>query len=320
MLFAPSPWLRGPHLMTVGGRLAPAPWDLPVRRERWELPDGDFLDVDRLEAPEAAAGIVVLHGLEGSSRAGYVRLALAAAHACGLAAWALNFRGCSGEPNRLPRLYHSGETGDLAHAIDRLVAERPERPLGLLGFSLGGNVTAKYLWPSKGRAPPRRSGRRWSSRRRSTTARCAAALDGPGVWALIYRRHFLRSLKAKARAKAARFPEALDARRIARARTFRDFDGWVTAPLHGFADAEDYWARSSSGPLLDAIRRPLLVLQAEDDPFVPFASLPQRRRGPHLSWEVSAKGGHLGFVEGPPWRLGRWAERRAIEFLVERLR
>src|SRR5262245_58191341 len=126
-------WLRNRHVMTVLASVARLPVQLPARRERWELPDGDFLDVDRLQAPEEAPLIVICHGLEGSSRAGYVRGVMREAQARGLGAVALNFRGCSGEPNRLARFYHSGETGDLAHAIDRLRAERPGRPMALCG-------------------------------------------------------------------------------------------------------------------------------------------------------------------------------------------
>ena len=139
-------WLRGRHAQTVWGSVFRMPILLPLSHERWELPDGDFIDVDRLEAPTPDAPVVVVcHGLEGSSKAGYVRGLLRDLRAHGIGAVAINFRGCSGEPNRLPRFYHSGDTGDLAFVVEKLRAERPGRALGLAGFSLGGNVVAKYL-------------------------------------------------------------------------------------------------------------------------------------------------------------------------------
>ncbi len=311
--------------MTMYGRVVRRPPRQPIRRERWELADGDFLDLDFLEADSPAAPLViVLHGLEGSSQASYVRGLTATARAAGLATCALNFRGCSGTLNRLPRFYHSGETGDLAALVDRLVSEQPGRPLGLVGFSLGGNVVAKYLGERGDDMP-------FEVRAASVVsvpfdlAACARALDGPGVQARIYRGLFIRSLKAKARAKAAalgpRFPKEVDAARAARARTFAEIDGWFTAPLHGFASAEDYWQRCSSGPLLGGVRRPLLALSAHDDPFVPGESLPVSvaRGNPLVQLQVTAQGGHLAFVNGPPWAPGRWAERTAVEFLRERL-
>lgn len=264
--------------------------------------------------------LVVLHGLEGSSQASYVRGLTATARAAGLSSCAMNFRGCSGTLNRLPRFYHSGETSDVAALIDWLVAERPGRPLGLVGFSLGGNVVAKYLGERGDDVP-------FEVRAAAVIsvpfnlAACARALDGPGVQARIYRGLFIRSLKAKAAAKGRLFPDAVDAERASRARTFAEIDGWFTAPLHGFANAEDYWSRCSSGPLLGGVRRPLLALSAHDDPFVPGESLPVSlaSQNPLVSLEVTPAGGHLAFVNGPPWAPGRWAEREAVEFLRERL-
>ncbi len=155
--YAPARWLPGAHTMTVFASVA-RPFPRPrSRRERWELPDGDFLDVDRVEPGAAGADrpvLVVLHGLEGSSRAPYVRGLVALALAEGLSTLAVNFRGCSGEPNRLARNYHSGETGDLASCVGRLAAEAPGRPILLAGFSLGGNVVAKWLGDSGDALPP----------------------------------------------------------------------------------------------------------------------------------------------------------------------
>ncbi len=316
--YAPADWLPGPNLQTVFARVA-RPFPRPqARRERWELPDGDFLDVDRFAGSAPGAPLLlVCHGLEGSSRAPYVRGLVTQALHRGLSAAALNFRGCSGELNRLPRFYHSGETEDLAYAVGRLAGERPGRPLCLAGFSLGGNVVAKYL-AERGQAAPAELVAAAVISVPFDLAACAGAVDGPGFWVAVYRERFLRTLRRKALRKAETFSGLLDPARVRAARTFAEFDEAVTAPLHGFASAAEYWARSSSGRLLDRVRRPLLALAAADDPIVPASSLPlQAARGnPRVTLEVASGGGHAGFVAGPPWRPRYWAEERAVEFLA----
>ena len=209
--YQPTPWLPNGHLMTIAASLLRVPPRLPLRRERWELGDGDFLDVDRLDGATPTAPLVlVCHGLEGSSRSGYVLGILALAHARGLATAALNFRSCSGEPNRLPRFYHSGETSDLALAVERLLAEQPQRSLALIGFSLGGNVVAKYLG-ERGDAVPAGVGAAAVISVPFDLAGCCRAIDGPGLAALLYRERFLRKLRNKALAKEQRFPGLLEA-------------------------------------------------------------------------------------------------------------
>lgn len=320
MGYRPPRWLRGRHAQTVWGALVRLPIRLPLAHARWELPDGDFIDVDRLAAPSPDAPVVVVcHGLEGSSRAGYVRGLMRELGRRGIGAVAINFRGCSGEPNRLPRFYHSGDTGDLAWVVERLRAERPGRALGLCGFSLGGNVVAKYLGERGDDVPAEvRAGAVVSVP--FDLRMCAEALDAPGLMARVYRGRFLRRLRAKV-AQKARLHPTLPLAAARRARTFLEFDEAVTAPLHGFAGAHDYWARSSAGPLLPSVRRPLLVLAAEDDPFVPAAALPRAAalHNPHLVLEISPAGGHVAFVHGPPWGAQRHAEQRAAAFLAERL-
>jgi predicted alpha/beta-fold hydrolase len=305
--------------MTVLASVVRLPVRLSTRRERWELPDGDFLDVDRLDAPVDAPVLVVCHGLEGSSRSGYVRGVMREAQARGFGAVALNFRGCSGELNRLARFYHSGETGDLAHAIDRLRGERPGRPLALCGFSLGGNVVTKYLG-ERGDDVPAEVRAAAVVSVPFDLAGCCLALDGPGLPAWVYRERFLRRLRRKTLEKATRHTH-IDAARARAARTLRNFDDVVTAPLHGFRDAGDYYARSSSAAFLGNVRRPLLVIQAEDDPFVPASTLPRAAlsANPMITLELSRTGGHVGFVAGPLWRPSRHAEQRAAAFLAERL-
>jgi hypothetical protein len=293
-----------------------------ARRERWELPDGDFLDVDRYRPPGATAGddppvLVVCHGLEGSSRAPYVRGLVAVALSRGLAALAMNFRGCSGELNRLARFYHSGETGDLAHVIERLAAERPGRPLLVAGFSLGGNVVVKYVGERGDALPPEVRGAAGISVP-FDLERSARAIDGPGFWNAVYRERFLRRLRRKAVAKARRFPDAYDAAAAARARTFADFDEAVTSRLHGFASAQEYWRICSSGHFLDGVRRPLLALASLDDPIVPAGSIPVEaaRANPSITLETTEAGGHVAFVAGWPFWPSFWAEKRAVEFLA----
>lgn len=317
--FKPSRFIRGRHLQTIFGPLFRRSPHLPTTRERWELPDGDFLDVDRLGPPRGKGPLlVVLHGLEGSSSAHYVRGMLAQARARGWSALALNFRGCSGEKNRLLRSYHSGETGDLAHAVRRIVREQPGSKLLLIGCSLGGNVLVKWL--GEGNLPQEvQAGAALSVP--FDLALCAQTLDGPSLMSLVYRTRFLRSLKKKSREKAQAFPQGFDAARVEAARTLGEFDEALTGPVHGFAGAEDYWAQSSSGPYVARVRVPLLLISAEDDPFIPPSCLPHQAAGENrcVVLEVQKHGGHLGFIEGPPWRPRFYLERRATQFLADAL-
>ena len=316
--FSPARWLPGPHLATVFASVG-RPWPRPrYRRERLELPDGDFLDVDRTGASEPSRPVVLVsHGLEGSSRAAYVRGLAARAARRGWAVAAWSFRGCSGVPNRLLRQYHSGDTGDLGLVVERLAAESPGRPLLLCGFSLGANQIVKYLGELGDAAPPEVRAAAGISTP-FDLAQCARALDGPGFWPWLYRERFLRRLRRKALAKAAAHPGAIDARRVRRATTFASYDALVTAPLHGFADAEDYWQRSSSGPYVAAVRRPLLLLSADDDPLVPRAALPVAAAAANarVTLEVTSGGGHVAFVAGPPWAPRFFAEERVLDFFA----
>jgi predicted alpha/beta-fold hydrolase len=312
--FEPVRWLRGRHAQTVFGPLFRTPPRVALRRERWELNDGDFLDVDRLDGDASAPLLVVLHGLEGSSSSHYVRGLLARAGERGWRALAVNFRSCSGEPNRLLRSYHSGETGDFAEALLRAARDSPSAPVVCAGCSLGGNVLVKWLGEQGGRANVAAAAALCVP---FDLGMCARALDGPDAMAWVYRTNFLRALKRKAVEKARRFPGLFDVARVRRARTLREFDDALTAPVHGFSGAPDYYAQSSSGPYVSRVRVPLLLLSSEDDPFIPVACLPREaaRANPHVTLETYPRGGHLGFVAGPLWPRF-WAERRAIEFLA----
>lgn len=320
--FRPAWWLRNRHAQTMWRRLVGRDRVPSYRRERWDTPDGDFVDLDWVEpgaSDSQAPLMLVLHGLEGSSRARYVVGLLCKAITRGWDGVAMNFRSCGGELNRRPRFYHSGETEDLDFVVSRLVARHPGRPLALVGYSLGGNVLLKWLGERGEKAPEQ--------------VRAAVAVSVPydlGVAAhrvdhgfgRVYGQVFLQTLKAKTLAKAERFPGLVDPRLVRSLTSFAQFDEHVTAPIHGFAGARDYWTQSSAVPWLPAIRRPTLLISACDDPFLPSESLPRDAvaRSSCLTAEFSERGGHVGFVEGAwPGGASYWVDRRATAFLAERM-
>jgi len=296
-------WLPGGHLQTIVPSLAPAP-RVAWRRERWDTPDGDFVDVDFVGAGDGPL-VALFHGLEGGSSSRYARRLAAAALARGWRLAVPHFRGCSGTLNRLPRAYHSGDSEEIDWILHRL------RPAYAAGVSLGGNALLKWL------------GERGAGAREIVTR--AAAVSAPlsltasarvldvGLNRRLYVRYFLLTMKGKAIAKAALGQLALDQFRIARMRTFREFDDLVTAPLHGFRDAEDYWARASSAPWLAHIRVPTLVLNARNDPFLAAGDLVAvtREAAPDVMLEFPETGGHAGF----PAR-GDWLSHRILEFFA----
>ena len=319
--FRPAWWLGNPHLSTVWGKFFRTPPALPVRIERWATPDGDAVHLARTDAAPGAPTFLLLHGLEGSVRSHYLLGTLQEAARRGWQANALLFRSCHGELNAATRSYHSGETGDLDHVVRRLLDERPDAPLVLAGVSLGGNVLLKWL----GEQGSAVRGHVVAATAVSTPfdlARSCAHIDaGP---ARVYARNFLRSLRAKALRKIAQHPGLADADAVRDARTLWAFDDAYTAVVHGFADAADYYARSSSLPFLPAIRVPTLLLSARDDPFHPPSVLDDvaavARHNPALTLEFPARGGHVGFVEGPhPWAARAYAERRVVAFGAARL-
>jgi uncharacterized protein len=284
-------------------------------RERFETPDGDFVDVDWLGGPSGSPLLLVLHGLEGTLRSHYIGGLFRLAAARGWRAGVMYFRSCSGELNRLPRFYHSGETGDFDHVLRRVAAREPGVRIGVVGVSIGGNVLVKWLG-EQGEDAPRALAGAVAISVPFDLAGCARLMDR-GLPKVLYTTSFMRSLRQKTLAKARTFPDFVDIRAALRARTFAAYDRLVTAPLHGFADEEDYWRRSSSGPYVARIRRPTLLISALDDPFIPPASLPDPRLlPPAVRAEFVPRGGHVGFVEGRPWRATSWAERRAVDFLA----
>jgi predicted alpha/beta-fold hydrolase len=260
--------------------------------------------------------VVVLHGLEGSSRARYVRGLLAAIEGRGWNAAAISFRSCGPTPLAGQRLYHSGDTRDLPVVIQRLRA-RWGGPLGAVGFSMGGNIVLKWLGEAGAEAPLDAA---VAVSVPFDLAACAAALDGPGFFPALYRKRFLRTLRRKALAVAARFPGVLDVEAIRSCRSFARYDDIVTAPLFGFASAADYWARCSSAAFLPLIRRPVRLISAEDDPIVPGVTIPRAAisANPLLDGRLLARGGHVGFVSGA-WRRSYAVDALALDFLEPRL-
>ncbi|WP_163870034.1 hydrolase [Myxococcus eversor] len=311
--FVAAPGLTNEHAQTIYANLVRSRHVPPLRRERRELPDGDFVDLDTFDGPTGAPHVVALHGLESSSRAGYITAILRGAAERGWGATALNFRSCSGEPNRLARTYHSGHIDD-ALGLLRDLRERATGPLFAVGFSLGANVLCRLLEDQGEDAPVKAAA---SVSAPYDLDACCKKLDGPGPIHLVYRERFLRTLKGKARAKLKRFPNAFDGRAMEAARTVRAFDHAVTAPLHGFDSAEHYYAESSAGPRLHAIRKPTLLISAEDDPMLESPVIPLAAKdNPHLSVVLTRHGGHVGFVAGHAHRPRFWAEDQVLEYFA----
>lgn len=322
MPFRPAWWLPGPHLPTLWGKVFRRPSTLPLRSECWETPDDDFVELLRLDPPAPdAPRVLLLHGLEGGPNSHYVHGLFTQAARRGWGMELLLFRSCGSRPNRAPRFYHSGETGDLAFVLERLVDEAPDAPRLLAGVSLGGNVLLKYLGERGDQVPE------------SVVAAATVSVPydlargsrriGRG-FSRIYERHFLQSLRRKALAKLAEHPGLFDPATLEAARTLWDFDDAVTAPVHGFADAADYYATCSSIHFLRGIRRPTLLLSAVDDPFLPPEVLDEvRTLAAGNRWlvpEFHARGGHVGFVGGlVPWRPQYYAEQRVADFLASHL-
>jgi len=318
--YRPPAWLSNGHAQTIyAALLAPCP-RVSLDRVRWATPDGDFIDLDWQAGSGAAAGplIVVLHGLEGSSHSHYARTLLASARRRNWRAVVVHFRGCSGEPNRLPRAYHSGDSAELEWILRRLRAEHPGGPICPVAVSLGANVLLKWL------------GERAAHARSLVATACAVSAPVDLAQAgdaldrginRIYTWNFLRTLRRKSLAKLDQYPRLFDRDATRRARTLRAFDDAVTAPLHGFVDADDYWARASSKPWLARIEVPTLLLNARDDPFLPEHALPTPGEvSAQVECEFPAHGGHVGFVTGRfPGSLA-WMPERALAFIAACLR
>nr|WP_213878595.1 hydrolase [Pseudomonas sp. dw_358] len=321
--FKPALGMSNPHLQTLWGPLGRKTVHLERPRERLWLADGDFMDLDwHGQQAQDAPLVLVLHGLTGSSNSPYVAGLQYALAQQGWSSVAVNWRGCSGEPNLLPRSYHSGASEDLAEVITHVQRLRPQAPLYAVGYSLGGNILLKHLGESGA-----------SSGLQGAVAvsvpfrldQCADRI-GQG-FSKVYQAHFMRAMLAYVTEKQERFQIDGHTEGLARLaelgslknmRTFWDFDGRVTAPLNGFATAQDYYRRSSSRYFLPHISTRTLIIQAVDDPFVFPHSLPTANElSASTTFELQEKGGHVGFVEGRPGQLGYYLERRIPAWLMK---
>jgi hypothetical protein len=307
-MFSSPWWLPGGHLQTIYASLRPPP-RVRLERERWEAPDGDFVDIDFAGDPAAGRRLLLFHGLEGSSDSHYARAIAAGAVARGWRIAIAHFRGCSGEPNRTPRAYHSGDTEEIDWVVRRMGT-----PLCAAGISLGGNALLKWLG-ERGEAARAVLRRAVAVSAPLDVGAAGRALDR-GLNRLLYTRHFLATLKPKALERLTAFPGLYDGERVRAARTFFEFDNLVTAPLHGYRDTDDYWVRASSAPLLARVRVPTLLLNARNDPFLPEHELlaATREVAPDVVLEFPRTGGHCGFLTGPYPGRHDWLPRRLLEF------
>lgn len=307
--FQPLAWLSNPHCQTLfPALLRPSP-SLSLRRERIELPDGDFLDLDwsDVNAKPNAPIVILLHGLTGSIRSKYIRGLMRQLNARGWRAVLMHFRGASGEPNRLPRGYHSGETTDIDYITRLLQAREPNTVMAAVGFSLGGNVLLKWLGEQGGAAPV------------STAVAVSVPFDlrlcAQSIrqgFSRIYQERLLREMRNAVRQKFSRIEPPFPLPDLAQLRDFIEYDESIIAPLHGFSGADDYYDRCSSRYFLRDIRVPTLVLHARDDPFMSPAVVPQEHDlADEVTLELSGQGGHVGFVSAGARGLPTfWLEKR----------
>lgn len=309
--FKPAWWLRNRHLQTIfPNTFRPLP-RMEFRRERVELPDGDFVDADWTTG-ESGPIVILLHGLEGSRKSRYAAWMLKHLHDSGYRAVLLHFRSCSGEVNRKASAYHSGHTDDFDYFLRQLRAKEPATRIAAIGYSLGGNALLKWL----GEHPAENMLE--TAVAVSVPFRlnlCSEAINQG--FARIYQAHLLRRMLRTARKKLHLINDAGCQPDLDAIRTFRDFDDALTAPLHGFSSAMDYYERCSSAQFLRNIATPTLVLHAQDDPFMTPAAVPAAEElSPQVSLELSTRGGHVGFVSGRwPWKPEFWLERRVLEHL-----
>ena len=307
MNYTAPKWLPGGNLQTIWPALCSHQHGRPsftYQRERWTTPDGDFIDVDWRPGPAAAPLIVNFHGLEGSSNSHYAQAFAKFSSEEGYGFVVPHFRGCSGEVNRGPRAYHSGDFEEVGWILNRM-RERHQGPIFAVGVSLGGNALLRWAEEMGHDA----------SRVVSAVAAVSSPVDlyasgqaiGRGFNRLVYTRMFLNSMKPKALDKLKQYPGLFDGVSLAKARDLYAFDNIFTAPLHGFKNTQDYWTRASAKPHLNQIRIPTLVVNARNDPFVPAWCLPQQSEiGAWVTLWQPEEGGHVGFPQGSPPGHVRW--------------
>ena len=319
-----SRWLPNGHSQTIFGRLARRKDGIIFNRRRIDTPDGDFIDLDFPEVaghvvPEEAPLVLLLHGLEGNARRSYACETYRRLAQLGIRSVGMNYRSCSGEINRVARFYHSGATDDVALALSTLAHWFPNNRRGLIGFSLGANLTLKFLGEQGS------TGQKWVSSAVAVSPpfdmKKSTELLGRGIskW---YTRYFLQSLRPKIVAKANLLEPFVDLDKLLAARTFREFDEVGTAPLGGFQSADDYYEKCSTAQFLPTINAPTLIIRALDDPLFAPDDVPYEviDANPCLTAAITPQGGHMGFVEGHPGQLNCWAEQEATRFLAKSLK
>ncbi len=313
--YNPKYFFRSKHFNTVYRTLFHN-FNIPYQRKRLELPDHDFIDLD-FSLVNSKKIAIVLHGLEGSSNSNYVKSVTHVLNKNNYDVVAVNFRGCSGEPNRLLSSYHSGKTDDLAYVINYLEVHYNYESYNLIGFSLGGNVTLKYLGEI--------GSAHLSKIRSAATISVPCDLKGSSesiakFWNRLYMQRFLISLKKKSHIKLKQFPESfLDKEKIEKVKNFDDFDNMYTAPAHGFTSAFDYWKKSSSKQFIDCIKVPTLLITASDDPFLSSTCIPvqEAKNNKNFLLEITKHGGHVGFNGNFSQSSGLWLENRIVDFFKD---
>jgi predicted alpha/beta-fold hydrolase len=302
-------WLPSGHLQTIYPAVCIAKPSVNYRRERWDAPDGDFVDIDFVDGQPGQPFVVLFHGLEGSSNSHYARAMMAAVAERGWSGAVPHFRGCSGEPNRAPRFYHSGDAGEVDWIVRRL-RERIDGRFYAAGVSLGGNALLRWLGESQ-------HGAEFIDAACAVSAPLDLARGGDALSRgvnMIYTRMFLQTLKPKCLAKLEQFPGLFKRDAMLAARDLYEFDNVVTAPLHGYVDTDDYWHRASAKHVLTDITVRTLVLNARNDPFLPGEHLP-RAASSSVTLDYPDHGGHVGFANGGlPGRID-WLPQRLIAFL-----
>lgn len=311
--FKPSWWLANPHIQTIWQTFFRRQPEVTTQRERLVLPDGDFIDLD-WAGYEGAPIVLVLHGVAGSIESPYAKGLLRAVVDNNWCGAFMNFRGCSGEPNRLPRCYHSGETTDLDTVVSMLKKRYPTRPMACVGFSMGGNVLLKWLGETG------KENKLVGAVAVSVPFELEKAANhiNKGI-SRLYQWWLIRDLRMLMTRKFKKFKESpIKPEEIDSIQSFWDFDNKITAPLHGFADARDYYTKASVRQYLKQIEVPTLILHSSDDPFMPRDVITEATElSPNLTLELSETGGHVGFVGGTPWKPQYWLEQRIPEFLRE---
>jgi predicted alpha/beta-fold hydrolase len=311
--FKPKFYIRNNHLQTIFPALLRKVNGIKYQRERIELSDGDFIDLDWSRVGSKKL-LIALHGLEGSAHRPYIKAPIRLFNSQGWDGMGINFRGCSGVPNRKLYAYHTGETNDLRFVLKKILAEENYEEIALIGFSLGGNVILKYL----GEESDLISDKVKKAVTFSVPCDLTSASIELAKWNnMVYMKKFMDALKEKIKGKEHLITDDFNLKQIYRSKTFMDFDNAFTAPVFGFEDAMDYWIQSSSRPYLEKIKIPYLIINASDDSFLSKKCYPfeEAESNPFCHLEVPNRGGHVGFVS-PDENGFYWSEKRALNFIL----